>query len=68
MTIKTCFFRINDVLYYFDLFSTFASVGIIVGLEQHLDVGGVGEVWLVAETISLTRLTQLAILIIEPGM
>jgi len=45
---------------------SFASVGIIVGLEQHLDVGGVGEVWFVAETVSLTRLAQLTILIIKP--
>ena len=48
----------NDVLIEsvidFHLFPTFASVGIIVGLEQHLDVGGVGEVWLVAETVSFT--------------
>ena len=47
---------------------TFASVCIIVGLEQHLNVGGVGEVRLVTETVSLTRLAQLPILIIKPEM
>jgi len=45
---------------------SFASVCIIVGLEQHLNVCGVGEVRLVTETVSLTRLSQLPILIIKP--
>merc|ERR1712227_461360 len=45
---------------------SFASVCIIVGLEQHLNVGGVGEVRLVTETVSLSRLSQLPILIIKP--
>ena len=44
---------------------TFPLLSIIVGLEENLDVAGVGEVWLVGEAVSLSRLSQLSRLIIE---